>query len=165
MPAAGSLDISPEDFGRMIVRWSDDEVERLRGVVATEARQRGLLPPEQDPKGDASAGRSIRQRRPLAEGLAPGKVNAIRAASQAGVKLSKIDVARHVAASCSARAAERMRMTEAQDVERRHIRISSQFSIMASSSRFVGAGPKSGEQREPSSRCASRRLEPSQSCP
>ena len=35
---------------------------------------------------------STRQRRPelLAKGLAPGKVNAIRAASQAGVKLSKI---------------------------------------------------------------------------
>jgi hypothetical protein len=39
------------------VRWSDDEVERLRGVVAAEARRRGLLPPERDPKGDASAGR------------------------------------------------------------------------------------------------------------
>src|SRR5262245_54649413 len=77
MPAAGSLDISREDFGRMIVRWSDDEIERLRGVVAAEARRRGLLPPRQDPKGDASAGRSIRQRRPelLAKGLAPGKVN------------------------------------------------------------------------------------------
>jgi hypothetical protein len=92
MPAAGLLDFSPEDLGRLIVRWSDDEVERLRGVVATEARRRGLLPPERKPEGDASAGRSIRQRRPelLAKGLAPGKVNAIRAASQAGVKLSKI---------------------------------------------------------------------------
>jgi hypothetical protein len=92
MPAAGSLDISPEDFGRMIVRWSDDEVERLRRVVAAEARRRGLLPPEREPEGDASAGRSIRQRRPelLAKGLAPGKVNAIRAANRAGVKLSKI---------------------------------------------------------------------------
>ena len=92
MPAAEPLDISPEDLGRMIVRWSDDEVERLRGVVAAEARRRGLLPPEQDPGGDASAGRAIRQRRPelLAKGLAPGKVNAIRAASRAGVKLSKI---------------------------------------------------------------------------
>ena len=76
----------------MIVHSSDDEVERLRIVVAAEARRRGLLPPERDPKGGASAGRSIRQRRPelLAKGLAPGKVNAIRAASQAGVKLSKI---------------------------------------------------------------------------
>jgi hypothetical protein len=92
MPATGSLDISPEDFGRMIVRWSDDEVERLRIVVAAKARRRGLLPLERDPKGDASAGRSIRQRRPglVAKGLAPGKVNAIRAASRAGVKLSKI---------------------------------------------------------------------------
>ena len=91
MPAAGSLDISPEDFGRMIARWSDDEVERLRGVVSAEARRRGLLPPEPEPKGGTSAGR-IRQRRPelLAKGLAPGKVNAIRAASRAGVKLSKI---------------------------------------------------------------------------
>jgi hypothetical protein len=91
-PAAGSLNINPEDFGRMIVRWSDDEIERLRIVLAAEARRRGLLPPERKPEGDASAGRSIRQRRPelLAKGLAPGKVNAIRAASRAGVKLSKI---------------------------------------------------------------------------
>jgi hypothetical protein len=72
----------------MIARWSDDKVERLRGVVAAEARRRGLLPPE----GNAGAGLSIRQRKPelLVEGLAPGKVNAIRAASQAGVKLSRI---------------------------------------------------------------------------
>jgi hypothetical protein len=92
MPAVGSLDIRPEDFGRMIVRWSDDEVERLRSVVSAEARRRGLLPPERDPKGDASAGRSIRQRRPelVAKVLAPGKVSAIRAANRAGVKLSKI---------------------------------------------------------------------------
>jgi hypothetical protein len=92
MPAAGALDIGPEDVWRMIVRWSDDEVERLHGVVAAEARRRGLLPPERKPEGEASAGRSSRQRRPeiLAKGLAPGKVNAIRAASQAGVKLSKI---------------------------------------------------------------------------
>jgi hypothetical protein len=92
MSVAESLEISPEDFGRMIARWSDDEVERLRGVVAAEARRRGLLPPERKPVGNASAGRSIRQRKPelLAEGLAPGKVNAIRAASQAGVKHSKI---------------------------------------------------------------------------
>jgi hypothetical protein len=91
-PVAESLEISPEDFGRMIARWSDDEVERLRGVVAVEARRRGLLPPERKPVGNASAGLSIRQRKPelLAEGLAPGKVNAIRAASQAGIKLSKI---------------------------------------------------------------------------
>jgi hypothetical protein len=45
MPAAGSLEISPEDFRRMMARWSDDEVERLRAVVAAEARRRGLLPP------------------------------------------------------------------------------------------------------------------------
>jgi hypothetical protein len=91
MPSAESLDISPEDFRRIIVRWSDDEIRRLRDIVATETHRRGLIPPEQDAKGDASAGRS-RQQRPelLAKGLAPGKVNAIRAASQAGVKLSKI---------------------------------------------------------------------------
>jgi len=92
MPATGSIDISPEDFRRMIVRWSDDEIERLRDAVAAEARRRGLLPPKHDQKDDASAGRSIRQRRHerLAKDLAPGKVNAIRAASQAGVKLGKI---------------------------------------------------------------------------
>ena len=48
----------------MIARWSDDEIERLRGVVTAEARRRGLLPPERYPKGDASARRSIRQRKP-----------------------------------------------------------------------------------------------------
>jgi hypothetical protein len=89
MPSAESLDISPEDFRRIIVRWSDDEIRRLRDIVAAETHRRGLLPPEQDAKGDASAGRS-RQPELLAKGLAPGKVNAIRAASQAGVKLSKI---------------------------------------------------------------------------
>ena len=76
----------------MIARWSDDEVERLHGVVAAEARRRGLVSPERKPEGNASAGLSVRLRKPelLAEGLAPGKVNAIRAASRAGVKLSKI---------------------------------------------------------------------------
>jgi len=93
MTAVGSPDISPDDFGRVIVHWSDNEVERLLSVVAAEARRRGLLPPEQAPDDDAAAAdHPVRQRRPelLAEGLAPGQVNAIRAASQAGVKLSKI---------------------------------------------------------------------------
>jgi hypothetical protein len=76
----------------MIVKCSDDEVEQLHGIVAAEARRRGLVLPELAPKGDATAGRSIRQRKPevLAEGLAPGQVSAIHAASQAGVKLNKI---------------------------------------------------------------------------
>jgi hypothetical protein len=87
-----SPDIIPDDFERVIVRWSDDAVGRLVVVVTAEARRRGLLPPEQAPKNNAVGGRPIRQRRPehVAEGLAPGQVSAIRAAGQAGVKLSKI---------------------------------------------------------------------------
>ena len=75
MPATGSIDISPEDFRRMIVRWSDDEIERLRDAVAAEARRRGLLTPKQNQKDDARADRSIRQRRPelFAKDLAPRK--------------------------------------------------------------------------------------------
>jgi hypothetical protein len=74
MSVAEALEISPEDFGRMIARWSDDEVEQLRGLVLAEARRRGLLPPERKPVGNASANLSIRQRRPelLAEGLRRG---------------------------------------------------------------------------------------------
>jgi hypothetical protein len=86
----GSLDIIPDDLERVIGRWSDDAVERLVVVVTAEARRRGLLPLEQAPK-NAGVGRPIR-RKPehVAEGIAPGQVSAIRAACQAGVKLSKI---------------------------------------------------------------------------
>ena len=89
---AGSPDIIPDDFERVIVLWSDDAVERLVVVVTAEARRRGLLPPEQAPKNNAARGRLIQQRRPeqVAEGLAPGRISAIRAAGQAGVKLNKI---------------------------------------------------------------------------
>jgi hypothetical protein len=89
----GSPDIIPDDLERVIVRWSDDAVERLVIVVTAEARRRGLLPLEQSPKNfDAGGGRPIRQKTPehVADGLAPGQVSAIRAAGQAGVKLSKI---------------------------------------------------------------------------
>jgi hypothetical protein len=88
----GSPDIIADDLERVIVRWSDDAVERLVVVVTAEARRRGLLPPEQAPKRTAAGGRPARQRRPehVAEGLAPGQVSAIRAAGQAGVKLSTI---------------------------------------------------------------------------
>ena len=91
-PPLGSPDIIPDDLERVIVRCSDEAVERLLGVVTAEARRRGLLPPEQTPKDNAAGGRPIRQRRPghVAEGLAPGQLSAIRAAGQAGVKLGKI---------------------------------------------------------------------------
>ena len=89
---AGSPDIIPDDFERVIVLWSDDAVERLVVVVTAEARRRGLLPPEQAPKNNAARGRLIQQKRlrHVAEGLAPGRISAIRAAGQAGVKLNKI---------------------------------------------------------------------------
>jgi hypothetical protein len=88
----GSPEIVPDNLERVIVRCSDEAVERLVVVVTAEARRRGLLPPEQTPKNNAAGSRPIRQRRPghVAEGLAPGQLSAIRAAGQAGVKLSKI---------------------------------------------------------------------------
>ena len=85
----GSPDITPDDFERVIVLWSDDAVERLVVVVTAEARRRGLLPPEQAPKNNAARGR-LRRPEYVAEGLAPGRISAIRAAGQAGVKLNKI---------------------------------------------------------------------------
>jgi hypothetical protein len=88
----GSPDIVPDDLERVIVLWSDDAVERLVVVVTAEARRRGLLQPEHAPKNNAARDRTIQQRRPeqVAEGLAPGRISAIRAAGQAGVKLNKI---------------------------------------------------------------------------
>ena len=88
----GSPDIIPDDVERVIVRWSDEAVERLVVVATAEARRRARLLPEQAPKNTAAGGRPMRQRRPehVAAGLAPGQVSAIRAAGQAGVKLGKI---------------------------------------------------------------------------
>ena len=81
-----------DDLGRMITRWSDDEVERLRVMVTAEVRRRGLLPPAEASHGEGPAGRLIRQRRPnvVVEGVTPAQVSAISAASQAGIKLNKI---------------------------------------------------------------------------
>ena len=90
--SVGSPDIIPDDLERVIVRCSDEAVERLVVMVNAEARRRGLLPPEQTPKDNTAGDRPIRQRSPehVAEGLAPGQLSAIRAAGQAGVKLGKI---------------------------------------------------------------------------
>ena len=90
--SVGSPEIIPDDLERVIVRCSDEAVERLVVVVTAEARRRGLLPPEQSPKNNAADGPPVRQSGPghVAEGLAPGQVSAIRAAGQAGVKLTKI---------------------------------------------------------------------------
>ena len=80
----------PSDFGRVIVSWSDVEVEQLHRIVTEEARRRRLVSAKYDPKGDA-AGRSVRQPRSDAlDRLATGQVSAIRAASGAGVKLGTI---------------------------------------------------------------------------
>jgi len=81
----------PSDFERVIVRWSDVEVEQLHRIVAEEVRRRGLVSAKPDPKGDAIVGHSVRQRRPDALArLAPAQVSAIHAASGAGVKLGTI---------------------------------------------------------------------------
>lgn len=82
--------LTPDAVGREIAGWSDGGVERLHGMVAAELRRRGLL--RETPEPERPAAPALRQRQPetLAAGLAPGQVNAILAASQAGVKLSRI---------------------------------------------------------------------------
>jgi hypothetical protein len=89
---------SVDDIGRAIAGWSDDELERLRAVVAGELRRRGLLraePARAPPSAsgaEGAAGQAARQRgrgAPVQE-VAPGQASAIRAASQAGMGLGKI---------------------------------------------------------------------------
>jgi len=89
---------SADDVGRAIAGWSDDEVERLRVVVASELRRRGLpraeparAPPSAAGAGGA-AGQAARQRGGgiPAQEVAPGQASAVRAASQAGMGLGKI---------------------------------------------------------------------------
>jgi hypothetical protein len=89
---------SVDDIGRAIAGWSDGELERLRVVVTSELRRRGLLraeparaPPPAAGAGGA-AGQAARQRghgTPVQE-VAPAQASAIRAASQAGMGLGKI---------------------------------------------------------------------------
>jgi hypothetical protein len=78
----------PSDFGRVIVSWSDVEVEQLHRIVTEEVRRRRLVSAKHDPKGDAAGGRQ--RRSDALDRLATGQVSAIRAASGAGVKLGTI---------------------------------------------------------------------------
>jgi len=91
---------SVDDIGRAIAGWSNDELERLRVMVTSELRRRGLLrvesahapPSAAEAKAKGAAGQAARQRRHGAsvQEVAPGQASAIRAASQAGMGLGKI---------------------------------------------------------------------------
>jgi hypothetical protein len=90
--------ISIDGLGRMIVDWSNAEVEQLHVMLTNEIHRRGLLPGESvhaspsAAEAKSAAGQTVRQRKqevPVHE-VAPGQVSAIRAASQAGMTLSEI---------------------------------------------------------------------------
>ena len=96
-PGAGPA-TSADDVGRAIAGWSDDEVERLRVVAASELRRRGLpradsaRAPPSAAEAKGAAGQAARQRGHGAsvQEVAPGQASAVRAASQAGMGLGKI---------------------------------------------------------------------------
>jgi len=89
---------SVDDVGRAIAGWSDDEVERLRVVVTSELRRRGLPraePARASPSAAGTGGAAGQAARPRRHGasvqeVAPGQASAVRAASQAGMGLGKI---------------------------------------------------------------------------
>jgi hypothetical protein len=90
--------ISIDGLGQVIADWSDAEVEQLRVMVTNEIHRRGLLPMEPvhaSPSAaevERAAGQAVRQRKHevSVQAVASGQVSAIRAASQAGMKPSKI---------------------------------------------------------------------------
>jgi hypothetical protein len=92
------LAISIDDLGQVIAGWSDAEVEQLHVMLTNEIHRRGLLLVESvhaSPSAaevKSAAGQAVRKRKheDSVQEVAPGQVSAIRAASQAGMKLSKI---------------------------------------------------------------------------
>ncbi|HYZ21969.1 MAG TPA: hypothetical protein VE690_07415 [Rhodopila sp.] len=81
----------------MIGEWSNEDLEQLRALATHEARRRGLVPVEAaHPPSDADTEKPAEQASQrhrgadLVQEIAPGQVSAIRAASEAGMKLSRI---------------------------------------------------------------------------
>jgi hypothetical protein len=101
LPVATSPDrhkpISVADIERAIGDWSNDDLEQLRAIATQEAQRRGLLPADAAPSPSAADGQAPAEqasqrhkRADLVQEIAPGQVSAVRAASEAGMKLSRI---------------------------------------------------------------------------
>jgi LysM repeat protein len=101
LPVATSTDrhkaVSVADIERAVGGWSNDDLEQLRSIATHEAQRRGLLsaeaahsPSDVDTKAPAEQAGRRHKTAGLVQEIAPGQVSAIRAASEAGMKLSRI---------------------------------------------------------------------------
>ena len=83
----------PEDLAGALKRLDDVEIDALLAAVTTEAERRGRRPPgpaKEKPVADAKTQRRQEAVEVGAGSLTTGKLNAVRAAFKAGVKLSAI---------------------------------------------------------------------------
>ena len=71
------------------MRLDDAEIDKLLSAVTTEAQRRGRLP-KRRPQAEARLAGERAAREEISHGLTKGKLNAVRAAFKAGVKLSAI---------------------------------------------------------------------------
>ena len=86
--------VLPKDLPNAIKHLDDQDLDRLLAVAAAEAKRRGRLPSSNQTTEQSSSPmrRSLRGRQVQAEtvSLTRGQINAVRAASKAGVKPSLI---------------------------------------------------------------------------
>ena len=102
VPSTSQRHVLPENLDLAVKQLTDDELMQLVEVVLHEAEQRGKLPlrPGGDPIHPTGLTKDVTQKRPNIENasnrkrvevtLSPGKLNAVRAAFEAGVTPSRI---------------------------------------------------------------------------
>ena len=105
VPPTSQRHVLPENLDLAVKQLTDDELMQLVEVVLHEAEQRGKLPlrPGGDPIQPTRRTKDVTQKRPNIENasnrkrvevtevtLSPGKLNAVRAAFEAGVTPSRI---------------------------------------------------------------------------
>jgi LysM repeat protein len=91
-------DVNVDDLRQVIASWTDAEVEQLHVILTKEIHRRSRLSVESvhvSPSAaqvKSAAGQAVRQRKceVSVQEVAPGQVNAVRAARGAGMKLSRI---------------------------------------------------------------------------
>ena len=84
--------VLPKDLPNALKHLDDQDLDRLLAVAVAEAKRRGRLPSSNQTTSSSPMRRSPRGRRVQAEtvSLTRGQINAVRAASKAGVKPSLI---------------------------------------------------------------------------